>query len=416
MYSLSLPLPLPYVILFFIILFFVLRLYLNAKYGFWMYQPVFHVYDIGYFFTSPRIISRALPLKNKYTNFADIQTVTFSQLTSLQLQRFTHFVQTEYLQNGDNTFSPTLAEITPYFHGHVQPSFFSFFRKSVTWIKKDTTRVMDHKIIGIMTSRPVYLFLGTPVRMNAYYVDYLCVDKLSRKKGIAPQLIQTHHYHQRHQNKNIAISIFKRENELTGIVPLCVYSTYGFSLESWMTPIPLIAKYTLLKINAQNMHLFWNFFQETRGKFDVTIHTELANINDLLKTENIYIYILMKNQVQVLCAYLFRKTCVYIERKKVLSCFASICNIGTDMTDTDADTDTDTDTELFEKGFYHCLSQIIAKHSYTYLAMEEISDNFLLVKNIKKKYGKPQIVSPTAYFLYNYVYPTGLSYKTFVLV
>lgn len=412
MFALPIPsLPIPYIILFIILLFFIVRLYLNAKYGFWMHQPVFHVYDIGYFFTSPRIISRALPLKNKYTNFTNIQTQLFSQLTSLQLQRFAHFVQTEYLQNGDNTFSPTLTELTPYFYGHIQPSFFSFFKTPVTWIKKDTTRIVDNKWIGIMTSRPVYLFLGTPSYMNAYYVDYLCVVSHSRKKGIAPQLIQTHHYHQRHQNKNIAISIFKRENELTGIVPLCVYTTYGFSLETWNTSVPLLAKYTLLEINAQNMHLFWNFFRETRSeKFDITIHTELANIVELLKTGNIYIFILMEEKTHVLGAYLFRKTCVYIERKKeVLSCFASICNTNTN-------TNTDTGTELFEKGFYHSLSQIVAKLPFSYLAIEEISDNFLLVKNIKKKYGKPHIVSPTAYFLYNYVYPTALAYKTFVLL
>ena len=396
----------PYFILFFILLLLVWRLYMNAKYGFWMSQPVFHVYNIGYFFTSPRIISATLPLKNKYTNFADIQTTTFAQLTSLQLQRFAHFVQTEYLQNGDNTFSPTLSAITPYFRGHLHPSFFSFYTQSITLKGKDAKPIADKKLIGIMTSRPVYLFLGPGLgRMDAYYVDYLCVDSQHRKKGIAPQLIQTHHYHQRHQNKAIAVSIFKRENELTGIVPLCVYSTYGFSLEKWTTPIPLLAKYTLLEINAQNISLFWHFFQETReSKFDVVVHTETANIVELLKTGNLYIYLLMEAKShQILSAYLFRKTCVSIERKKeVVSCFASICATE--------------NVELFEHGFYHCLSQLVTKHHFRYLAMEEISDNFLLVKDIRKKYGRPQIVSPTAYFLYNYVYPTGLAYKTFILV
>jgi hypothetical protein len=401
----------PYYILFIVLLLLLLRFYMNAKYGFWMSQPVFHVYDIGYFFSSPRIISPQLPVKNKYTNFAEIQTLPFSQLTSLQQQRFTHFVQTEYLQNGDNTFSPTLSAIVPYFRGHLHPSFFSFYTNRIT-LKggRDATPIADEKLLGIMTSRPVYLFLSPgsgPITMEAYYVDYLCVEKYHRKKGIAPQLIQTHHYHQRHQNKAIAVSLFKREQELTGIVPLCVYSTYGFSLEKWKTPAPLSAKYSLLEINGQNVSLFWHFFQEIRSsKFDVVVHTEAVNIAELLKTGNVYIYLLMEKKSDIILgAYVFRKTCVYIERKKeVLSCVASIRS-----------TAVDTDT-IFEHGFYHCLSQLVIKYNYQYLAIEEISDNFLLVKDIRKKYGLYQIVSPTAYFLYNYAYPTGLAYKTFILV
>ena len=48
-------------------------------------------------------------------------------------------------------------------------------------------------------------------------------------------------------NKNIVVSLFKREDELTGIVPLCVYSTYGFPVEE----ILLIAKDTGLTANLE---------------------------------------------------------------------------------------------------------------------------------------------------------------------
>ena len=47
-------------------------------------------------------------------------------------------------------------------------------------------------------------------KFKAYYVDYLCVDILYRKKNIAPQLIQTHHYNQRHLIK-ILLFLSSRE-------------------------------------------------------------------------------------------------------------------------------------------------------------------------------------------------------------
>ena len=63
---------------------------------------------------------------------------------------------------------------------------------------------------------------------KAFYVDNLCVHKDMRNKGIAPKIIQTHEYIQRHKNKNICVSLFKREGNLTGIVPLTIYTTYQF--------------------------------------------------------------------------------------------------------------------------------------------------------------------------------------------
>jgi ribosomal protein S18 acetylase RimI-like enzyme len=72
--------------------------------------------------------------------------------------------------------------------------------------------IEDKKIIGIMTSRPIHIAINNndkDAKFDAYYVDYLCVDKMFRKKGIAPQIIQTHEYNQRHLNKNIVVSLFR---------------------------------------------------------------------------------------------------------------------------------------------------------------------------------------------------------------
>ena len=202
---------------------------------------------------APGIIDEYFPEKNKYTNFKNIETIIFSELSSIQIQRFVNLIKINYLQNKDNIFSPQSENIIPYFNGHNDKSFVSFYNEDNYMIdlKKGTT-ITDKKIVGLMTSRVVYVVINNghkEAKFSAYYVDYLCVDINNRKKGIAPQLIQTQHYNQRHINKNIVVSLFKREEELTGIVPLCVYSTYGFQVTTWTKPTELSAEYKLLEIN-----------------------------------------------------------------------------------------------------------------------------------------------------------------------
>ena len=88
---------------------------------------------------------------------------------------------------------------------------------------KNDNIIEKNKIIGLISSRPLTCIIGENILFDLYYVDYLCVDKYHRNKNIAPQLIQTHEYNQSHSNKKISVSLFKREEELTGIIPLTYY-------------------------------------------------------------------------------------------------------------------------------------------------------------------------------------------------
>ena len=392
-----------YILFFGLLILLVVFMYIRLKFGFWAIQPVFHVYDIGYMLKSPGIINESLPEKNKYTNFKNIDTILFSEITSLQSQRFLHLIKTNYLQNKDNIFAPHYENIVPYLTGHNDKTFVSFYNEDnlLVDLKKGTT-VNDKKIAGVMTSRPVYVVINNgdnEAKFGAYYVDYLCVDKFHRKKGIAPQLIQTHHYNQRHLNKNIVVSLFKREDELTGIVPLCVYKTYGFPVTTWSKPAELSGEYKLLEINAQNFHFLFSFIRENSKKFDIVINTEVTNMIELIKTKNIFIYVIIVDD-NIVCAYFFRKTCVQIEKgMEVLSCFASISN---------------TNDAIFIQGFKISFWKIAAENYFGFAAIEDISDNHIIIDDIKLK-TKPLIVSPTAYFFYNFGYPTFNSNKVLII-
>jgi hypothetical protein len=351
----------------------------------------------------PGIIDSSLPSKNKYTNFKDIDTIVFSDLTSIQKQRFVNLIQTNYLQNKDNIFNPQSDNIFSYFIGHNDKSFISFYNKIENMVDlKKGTIIEDKKFIGTMTSRPVSIIINNgnkDAKFYAYYVDYLCVDKLNRKKGIAPQLIQTHHYNQRQLNKNIVVSLFKREDELTGIVPLCVYSTYGFSVNKWTKPNDLSGEYKLLEINQQNFRFLHDFINVNSSKFDIIINTGITNILELIKTKNIFAYVVLCDE-KILCCYFFRKSCVQIEKGlEVLSCFASIC---------------DCEENVFIQGFKISFWKIAAENYFGFSAIENISHNNIIINNIIIK-TKPLIISPTAYFFYNFAYPTFNSEKVLII-
>lgn len=394
---------LSYILFFGILIIFTIYIYIRLKYGFWVLQPVFHVYDFGYMIKAPGIITDYLPEKNKYTNFKNIETSDYATITPLQNQRFVNLIKTNYLQNKDNIFSPQSQNITSYFNSHNDKSFISFYNEPTNMLDlKKGTIIEDSRVVGAITSRPIYIVINNGNKesnFRAYYIDYLCVDKMYRKKGIAAQLIQTHHYNQRHINKNIVVSLFKREDKLTGIVPLCVYSTYGFPVTSWTKPFDLSSEYKVLEINPQNFRFLFDFMNVASKKYDIVINTEMANIIELIKTKNIFIYVVMVDDA-IISAYFFRKSCVQIEKGlEVLSCFASICEC---------------DEQIFIQGFKISFWKISSENYFGFAAIEEISDNNIIIDNIITK-TRPVIISPTAYFFYNFAYPTFKSNKVLII-
>lgn len=381
--------------------------YIRVKFGFWALQPVFHVYNLTYLIWPPGIINHDLPEKNKYTNFKNIETIVYSEISDLKINKFVNFVKTHYLQNKDNIYSPKKKNILPYFNGHNTKSFFSFYTEDTLFqdLKKGTM-VEDKKLIGIITGRPIHISINNSkndkinAKFDAYYIDYLCVDKNYRKQGIAPQIIQTHYYNQSHINKNISVSLFKREDELTGIVPLCVYSTYGFHVKKWTKPLDLHSMYTLLEITEQNFHFLLDFIKINSSNFDIVINSDISNIIELIKTKNIFIYVILIND-EIISAYFYRKSCTFIEKGlEVLSCFASINNCESE--------------EIFIHGFKISFWKTAEKNNFGFAAIESISHNNVIIKNLILKTA-PLIISPTAYFFYNFAYNTFKPEKVLII-
>lgn len=383
-------------------------IYIRLRYGFWYYQPVFHVYDLYSYIFPCGIIMHDLPKKNRYTNFQEITTLHFDTIRGTRkMTEFANLIQFHFLRNKENRFTPKKRNLIPYFLGYSRnhPCFISFYYEDeLLHDIKNNTMIPHKKLIGAMTTRPLHVFIKNKnAQFYVYYVDYLCVDKSYRKKGIAPQLIQTHEYNQRHGNDKISVSLFKREGQLTGIVPLCVYMNYGFPLDHWLYPEPLVPRYNLIECTKQNIRFLMDFMKQERDQFDICITAELASVISLINSYNLHIYFLLDTEnSDILAAYYFKKTCVSIQHgKDCVCCFASIQGKGTK----DA---------LFIEGFGHAIASLRKyKYKYSFLSIESISHNIKIINH----YGKANatIVSPVAYFFYNFAYHTFHPRKVFVL-
>jgi hypothetical protein len=222
-------------------------------------------------------------------------------------------------------------------------------------------------------------------------------------------MIQTHHYNQRRLNKNIQVSLFKREGELTGIVPLTCYDCYGYFVDKFIskTNYKVNDKYSVVEIGKTNMQVLTDYMksEETMKRFEVIIYDNYSSLLETMSTKNVYIYsVICRETQQVMALYGFKRSCVTINDKDLLTCYFSAKSPKTS-------------DELFYYCFLDSVKKINAPLStpYTLIAMECITDNFLLVKEINK-FCRPFVKSPTAYFLYNYVFIPVKANKCVILL
>lgn len=397
-----------------IILLLLFFIFIRLKYKFWAIQPVYHFYDVYYWFVNAGIIRHNLPEINKYVNIHDIKTNNFNNLTNKEHTEFIHLIQYNYLRENDNIFYPKKDNIVPYFENHNAPTYISLYYKDylLNDVKRGTV-INDKKLIGAITSRPLNIKIfknnKDEISFQLYYVDYLCVRRENRKSGIAQQLIQTIEYQQCHSNKNISVSLFKREEELTGIMPLTVYKTYGFKMANWEAPTNFSsANYSILFGDKQNLYYLHNFIKQEEKregrvpKFNVIIMPEISNILSLIDSKNIFVVMLL-NEMEIEAVLFFRKTNTFIEEgKEALSLFASIRGHNLDK-------------NTFMQLFYLAIRKILTdKQVFHYIIIEDISDNNLLVTDVMR-HTYPVINSPCAYFLYNFAYQSFPANKCLIV-
>ena len=369
----------------------------RIKSKFWYLQPCYHFYDLHYAFYSNQIINTNLPKINSYVSFEKVVTVKPEDLSKETFQYIIDLLKNEYYHTREGRYNPTIETILPYL---MKNCFNSYITLAVTptFIKGDCgedggTIIKYNDIVGCIMSKPLHIqFKELTEPKYVYYVDYFCIKKEYRKLGYSEIMIQSHEYANRHNNKNIQIHLFKREGELTGIVPLVKYITYLYPIPT-IQPTHILLYNTssqsgIIQINKTNIQLLNDYIKLLRI-FDVMVYSSIINILELIETKNIFIF-LIKEKDNILGCYFFRNTRMEISEKLSISCFASIKNNLLSES-------------LFIDGFLQSLNIIQKENDNTFhsLFIEDIAHNSILIN--QEIFGDYISKSTTAYFLYNYI-------------
>lgn len=390
-----------YIIFLILAIFLIFRLYVKITYKFWAYQPVFHYYNLFYWIYPKGIINKDLPIANKYCNYIDITTKNFLDISTDELTSIVSLLSKNYYREKNISYIPTAESFSADFIGHIDPTFISTYNKTI-YDQIEGKINKENKIIGVITGKPVTIKINKII-LPAYYVDYLCVDKLYRNQNIAPQLIQTYEYSQRHKNQKSAVSLFKREGVLTGIVPLTAYKAKQY----YISTIPKqLDNNNVIKIHTQNYYLLEELLKSI-DFFDCVIQSSLSHLLNLIK-EEIYIVYGFVNNAKLSTCYFFKlnntiyhETELYTNNKKESTCIDLIASINT------------VDENNFIDYFLVALKKV--NKDYNYINIEEISSNYIITHYLNSLSLIPRITMPIAYFYYNYAKRPVTSDKVLIL-
>ena len=406
-----------------------LRAYLKIKLKFWYLQPVFHIYDVGLWLYPRGIIHPELPLVNKYTNLFNIKTYPLSKIEDSLLDRTCNFIADYYAQTAETNYCPTKSNIVDYLSCSNNEAYLSIYQKPKMFFPRNHQNGINHRtginhetpviaeeIAAVITARPLTITLGKQKPFQIYYVDNLCVRPDYRKKGLAPEMIQTLYYNLRQNNKKIQTCLFKREGELNAIVPLTTFTTYLYEiLEIKQSATQIISKnYTnVIELGENQIAIFNDFMDSQKKQFSCIILPDLSNIMNLIKTGNIYLYGLLVNGA-LEGLYGFRQANVYFNKEEVLECFCSINANANSNANANANANSNA---IFIQGFNDALQKLKEKINYKYILLEETSHNGIIVNAISLNAQKAQKTQKllfqhsTAFFLYNYASYTVKSNK-----
>jgi GNAT superfamily N-acetyltransferase len=383
-----------YILLGAIILYILFVIYCKVFYRFWSTQPVFHLHNLYYWFFPPGIIQHSLPPLTKFYD-DDVKFYFWSAISDDTKDQFYRLNKNFYLQNKTISYKPTTESIYSYFEHHNDPCFIALLFKDDPLFHYSKKNIIPRQTcIASLTSRPLSIFLhGNMLKVN--YVDYLCIHKKHRKKGIAPKMIYSYYYHAR-RNNDIVAHLFKREGVGTFITPMTVYNTFGFTLK-----IPKINPNTMtpLLINVSNFQLFYHYLQIIKNDYPCFVRPAFSNIKHLIEKKLLYIFLLMDRDKSIGC-YVFRNPLTYYEDKGAsIDLIASHCSDNKNI-------------DYFKDAFYNCLPQI--DYKYEYLILENISKNHHIIKDIRQS-RKYIFKSHTSYYLYNFGYRPFISKDVFLL-
>ena len=345
-----------YIIVSIITMYVLLKIYISIKHPFWNRQPVFHIYNLYYWFYRG-IVHKTFPtIDRKYYDNFTITHYKYNKLSEKQKGNVKKFVVNNWSESKLNN-SPYMKNI----------DYLSLFKKD--------------PIQGIISGELLQMNNN-----NVMYVDFLCVDKNYRKKNIAPKLIYNFFLNNYNNSK---IYLFKWENKTINILPLCIYNVLHYINIKLSKNNNIFSNIKIIEINKSQLHLINE--SEIEEKFNVSIFQNINKLIEMINSNYVIVYAaLIKNKLIGL--YFFKK--YKFKKGNVYNCYASVKY---------------DDDELFVKGF----NQILNSLDVFTLSIDDISHSNILINSLNM--FKPAYIETHSYYFYNYIKLSEKSNDVFIL-
>ena len=377
-----------YVLVVLIALYILLTVYIRVKMHFWHTQPVFHIHNLKYWLNPPGTINASPPPVNKFVNLKNNALINVEDIdisaNSISITSICQIIGDYYITHESASYKPSESDIMAYLQCSNQPSFFNIYKE------EPLPFMAEPDMIGVVSARVLNVTLKQkkkPIAFPVYYIDNLCVNPVNRKKGIAPEMIQTMYYRISRENPKVNAYLFKREGQLNSIVPLVRYDTYVFDLSNFQVDTLLTASMTLVEIGTSQLNLFIAFIKEQTLKFDCIILPDVSSVLNLIKLGKIKIYGILLNG-ELIAVYIFRLLELYYGEKKAVECITILSSESAD---------------ILSAGFNMSWEKIKTEAKCAIVFIEGTANSGAVIKALK---ANPQaqlnFKSPTAFFLYNY--------------
>jgi len=373
-----------YVLVVLIVLYIILTAYLRVKMHFWHTQPVFHIHNLKYWMNPPGTINLEPPPVNKFVNLKNNTLINVEDISGNSLT-ICQFIGDYYITHESASYKPSESDIMAYLQCSNQPSFFNIYKEDPLpfMAESDMIGVVSARVLNVTLKKKKKQSLTFPV----YYIDNLCVNPNYRKKGIAPEMIQTMYYRISRENPKVNAYLFKREGQLNAIVPLVRYDTHVFDLSNFRPDTLLTASMSVIEIGSSQLNLLIAFIKEQTQNFECIILPDVSNVLNLIKLGKIKIYGILF-QGELIAVYIFRLLELYYGEKKAVECITILSSETSD---------------IISAGFNMSWEKIKAEAKCAIVFIEGTANSRAVIKALNaNQQVQLNFKSPTAFFLYNY--------------
>ena len=153
-----------YILVFILLLYLIPTAYLRLKMPFWHTQPVFHLYNLKYWFRPPgQLGGVSNPAANKFVNLQNNELITITDdlvAPNVKLNQICNFIKDYYVIHKNASYKPTPTDILAYLQSNNHPSYFNLYQEPRMLFEKGVpSSTIDNEILGVISARVLNVIL-----------------------------------------------------------------------------------------------------------------------------------------------------------------------------------------------------------------------------------------------------------------